>query len=441
VVEELGSADDVRGWLAANVYAPDPAAPPTGRVGVEAELFPFWIAPGGRPAARLALVEIAAVVDDIPDAIRDPDRGDGRPSWRLDGALITEEPGAQIEVVGPPLADAHEALAHLESIIDGLTAAFDAVGAGLAAVGLDRWSADDEVPVQLDVPRYRAMTAYFGRRGGRYGHLLMCSSCSVQVNVDLGPPGTARRRWLLANLAAPVLTAAFSTSPTPQAVNGRALGWRRLDPTRTGVPPSLVTGQDDPLEHALEDAWRADVLLVQREDGCHAGEPGWRFGNWVQDGHPQFGRPTTDDLATHLSTLFPEARLRGYLEIRCVDQLPRPWRDAAVALVVGLFYDEAAVEEALALLLPHRPALPDLLERSAVAGLEDPIVRTLSGEVLEAALRGAGRLGLPEAAVAEAFLARYARQGRHPADDLATAHAQGPDRAFAWSRAAHRTGG
>jgi glutamate--cysteine ligase len=278
------------------------------------------------------------------------------------------------------------------------------------------------------------MRGYFNRRGGHQGHLLMCASCSLQVNVDLGPPEVAARRWLLANLASPVLTAAFAASPRAEAVNGRAMGWRGLDPTRTGVAPPLVAGVDDPLEHALADALRADVLLVERDGTVQPGAPGWTFGSWVAQPHPRFGRPTTDDLARHLTTLFPEARLRGFLEVRSVDALPRRWRAAAVALVVGLLYDARATDRALGILADHRGAIPDLLGRAARDGLGDPLVARLSAAVLDAALDGARRLDIPEAADAAAFLERFTARGRHPSDELRAALAAGTGPALAWAR-------
>jgi glutamate--cysteine ligase len=435
VTEDLRGPGDVRDWLAANVYGPRDSDPVVGRVGLEAELFPFWLAPGGRPAARLALVELIGVIDGIDGAARNPEAMDGRPSWQLDGALITEEPGAQVEVAGPPLPDADTALTELERVVDRLHEAFQRAGAGLAAAGLDCWSDDDDVPVQLQVPRYEAMTTYFNRRGGRQGHLLMCASCSLQINLDLGPPEVATRRWLLANLASPVLTAAFAASPLGDAVNGRAMGWRGLDPTRTGVAPPLIEGADDPLTHAHADAMRADVLLVERDGRVFAGQPGWAFGDWVRQPHHRFGRPTTADLSRHLTTLFPEARLRGFLEIRGVDELPRRWRAAAVALVTGLLYDESSTEAALAVLHPHRGQVPELLERAAHRGLGDPTVHQLSRAVLDIALAGAGRLAIAATDDAAAFLDRFTHRGQHPSDELREALDRGPASALAWTRA------
>ena len=446
---ELRSTDDVRTWLSVNAYAPRANDAVIGKVGLEVELFPFWMATERRPAARLALVETIGIVDAIPGAVQGSG-ADGRPSWTLDGTLITEEPGAQLEVAGPPDADADQALTRVERVVATLTTAFEQEGAGLAAVGVDCWSGPNEVPVQLDVSRYDAMTTYFRRRGGSSGRLLMCSSCSLQINVDLGPPEVAAARWLLANLAAPVFTAAFSTSPGDGVggegagskgvggqgvVNDRALGWRRLDPTRTGVSPALLDGSDDPVGHVLVDALRADVMFIERHGHIHAGHPGWTFGDWLRDSHADHGRPTTDDLRQHLTTLFPEARLRGYLEIRSVDALPARWRGAAVALVVGLMYDDEARSSALEVLRSLRGELPALLKRCAVAGLGDPVLGQVSLTVLEAGLAGAQRLAIPQAAQAEEFLETFTRRARHPADELRAALSDEPGAAFAWARA------
>ena len=433
MTDTLQDNDDVRQWLSAHVYDPSETDDRVGRVGLEAEFFPFWIARDGRPAARLALVEIIGIVDGIAGVERHADDTDARPSWRLDGALLTEEPGAQLEVAGPPEVDADTAITNLEDVTARVAAAFTAAGAGLAATGIDCWSGADELPVQLEIPRYRAMATYFERRGAAQGHLLMCASCSLQVNLDLGPPHVAPRRWLLANLIAPVLTAAFACSPGDGVVNDRALGWRGLDPTRTGVATPLVQGNDDPLEHVLADALRADVLLVQRHGETLAGAPGWSFGEWVADGHAQFGHPSGADLRTHLSTLFPEARLRRYVEVRSIDQLPRRWRAAAVALVVGLLYDDEATDTALALLEPNRGQVPALLDRAARAGLADPLLGDLAADVLEVGLDGARRLGIQHAHSADAFLERFTRRRTHPSDELRAALAQGPAQGFTWA--------
>jgi glutamate--cysteine ligase len=433
--EVLNDRDDVGAWLAEHVYCPTSDGG-VDRVGLELELFPYWLTREGRPAARLALVEIVAGVEEVPGAQRRRDAGDGRPAWDLGGALITEEPGAQLEVAGPPDPDVDTAVERLEGIVDELGAAFEQEGAGLAAAGLDLWSGDRDVPVQLEVPRYEAMSEYFRRRDDLAGFRLMCSTCSLQINLDLGAPATARRRWVLANLAAPVFTAAFAASPTRDGVNGRALGWRGTDQTRTGVPAPLVAGDDDPLEHVLADVLRADVMFIARGDEVHPGEPGWRFADWVRNGHERYGPPTGDDLALHLTTLWPEARLRGsYIEVRTIDSVPRRWRSAVTALVVGLLYDDRATDTALDRLSPFRAELPETIDRAARQGLNDLTLRRLAAEVLQAGHEGAVRLGMGAAERATDLLEAFTLRGRHLSDELEEASAGGPGSSFAWAEA------
>ncbi len=177
------------------------------------------------------------------------------------------------------------------------------------------------------------------------------------------------------------------------------------------------------------------MLLVEREGTAIAGRPGWTFGAWVRDGHERWGHPTGQDLATHLTTLFPESRLRRFLEVRGVDELPGRSRGAAVALLCGLLYDGRAAEDALALLEPHRAAVPDLLQRAATVGLADPVLGPLAVAVLDAAHDGAVRLAIPEATDAAAFLEGYTHRGAHPSDELRSALAQGPATAFRWASA------
>lgn len=430
----LRGIDDVAAWVADRVWTPQPDAPRLGKVGLEAEFFPFWVTPGEQPSGRLALVELIAIIDEIPGAQRCDGPDDRRPSWRLAGAVITEEPGAQLEIAGPALPSADRAIADLEPIAATLQAAFEDAGAALVCCGLDPFSDEGGIPVQLAVPRYGAMDRYFRRRGDEHGHRLMCASASLQVNVDLGPPEVARDRWLAAHLAAPAIVAAFAASPSEAGVNTRSLEWRRLDSTRTGIPPRLVEGGDDPSDHVTSDLLRADVMMVRRDDEWSAGWPGWRFGDWVAGDDRGFGPPTVGDLEIHQTTLFPEHRARGFLEVRGIDALPAPWRAAATALTAGLLYDTDAVAAVLDRATPQRQRLPALLEQAARAGLADAEIAALTRDVLELALVGARRVAPEHAPQAEDFLDRFTRRGRHPADELGDALKAGTRAALAWAR-------
>ncbi|MGH8901421.1 MAG: glutamate-cysteine ligase family protein [Egibacteraceae bacterium] len=413
---------DARDVIAKACFPQRPDASVVGKVGVEAEAFPIRIDAAQHPVGRLGIDAVQAALDGI-------DLAPGK---------LTVEPGAQVEYATAVHATAADAVRALESAARALGRALSSHDVLLAAAGLDVWHPASSVPQQLGDPRYPAMAAYFARRGPQ-GHVMMCHTCSLQVNLDLGPPSVATERWLVANLAAPLVTATFACSPVPGAVCGRALEWLALDPTRTGLPRLLVAGVEDPVAHVVDLALRADVLLLRTPDGgAVPGVPGWTFGDWLREGHPEHGRPTVSDLAYHLTTLFPEVRARGFLEIRGADALPARWRSVPITLLTGLLYDDRARAEVWGVLERYRRRLPTLLRRAASVGVGDPELCALAVETWSLALAGARRL--PDGYVriidlirTEAFLDRFTLRGRCPSDELRERLIVGLAAALAWA--------
>lgn len=413
---------DAHDVIARACFPARPDAPVLGRVGIETETFPIRVGADQRPIGRLHIDAVTTVLAGV-------DVASGR---------LTVEPGAQVEHATAPHETAADALRALESAANKLGRALSRHGVVLAAAGLDVWHPASSVPQQLRAPRYPAMAAYFARRGP-HGHVMMCHTCSLQVNLDLGPPSVAAERWLVANLAAPLVTATFACSPASGAVCGRASEWLALDPTRTGLPRLLVAGIDDPIEHVVDFALRADVLLVRTPDGSAIpGVPGWTFGEWLREGHSRHGRPTTGDLAYHLTTLFPEVRARGFLEIRGVDALPARWRPVPVTLLAGLLYDDRTRAAVAGALERHRRRLPALLRRAVSVGVSDPELCALAVETWSLALAGARRL--PSGYIrpvdllrTEAFLDRFTLRGRCPSDELREQLVVGRATALAWA--------
>jgi len=439
-VAPLRSADDVDALVAERWWTP--RSGDVERVGLEAECFAIRLAADGAPAGRVPVVELVPLLDAALGgrATREP----GTTCWRdVHGGAVTLEPGGQVEYATPPLASPSATLADLERRLGALAAALAPRGVVLASAGLDVWHPLSAVPQQLTEPRYRAMASSFAARGGPLGPgaTMMRHTCSLQVNLDLGPPGVAEERWLVAHLAAPVVSGTFAAAPTARTGSGRAAAWRALDPTRTGTPAGVTTGAG-PVAATGAHLRSADVLLRRTADGgAVPGRPGWAFGEWLRDGDDRGARPTPDDLVYHATTVWPEVRLRGFLELRGVDALPARWRAVPVVLLAGLLLDDRARGRARAVLDRHRPALGALAERFVDDGVADPALCALAVETWSFALEGARRLlvgddpavSARDLATAEAFLDRFTLRGRCPADELRERLAVSPAAALAWA--------
>jgi glutamate--cysteine ligase len=290
--------------------------------------------------------------------------------------------------------------------------------------GMDPVRSRDRI---VHCPRYDAMEAYFDRVGTA-GRTMMRDTAGLQVNLDVGTGAERDRRWRLLHVLGPTLAATFSNSPL---VNGMPSGWRStrlatwssVDPSRTGS----VAGPD-PARAWADYILEADVMLVRAGSGSFVPQhPGFTFGRWVAAGH-QLGYPTEDDLAYHVSTLFPMVRPRGWLELRMIDALPEPWWRVAVAVTAALVYDQEAGERALAAATPTAGLWRD----AARSGLGHPALERSAQHCFAAALEALSGVGTDPTTVAAAlqFYERYVTRGRCPADDPLDAWARDPNLAL-----------
>ena len=194
------------------------------------------------------------------------------------------------------------------------------------------------------------------------GRTMMRNTASIQVNVDIGSADEVDDRWRRAHDLGPVLTACFANSPFD--AGGRPSGFRS---TRAGgvaghrpgahdvgpAPRPRRGGASDWARYVLD----APVMMICVDDEHSvAVQPRQSFEQWVVDGHA-LGWPTTDDLAYHVTTLFPPVRPRGWLELRMIDALPEEWWPVAVAITVALLDDPLAAECATAATAPGARAL------------------------------------------------------------------------------------
>ncbi|MDQ1391884.1 MAG: glutamate--cysteine ligase [Acidimicrobiaceae bacterium] len=315
------------------------------------------------------------------------------------GSRLTFEPGGQVELSSPPQGSVAAACDALSADLAATREAFSPLGVSLVQSGLRPASA--RPPSRLvDTPRYRAMEAYFDRHWSDDGRAMMRQTASVQVNLGLGAGGRASRRWRAANVLGPVLAAAFSSSPTDGGCgNARLATWLRLDPSRTAPVP--CDPGVDPRRAWVDYALDAQVMLIRTDAGAGTDGAGHRCATeaghealvdepitartWIEHGHP-LGWPSADDVAYHLTTLFPPVRPRGWLELRMIDALPDPWWRVPVAVAAALLDDADAVEAC--------EPVADRWWEAAEEGMADPPLAAAAAVCARRALSGLHRVGV-----------------------------------------------
>ncbi|MEO8335717.1 MAG: glutamate-cysteine ligase family protein, partial [bacterium] len=233
------------------------------------------------------------------------------------GSSLTFEPGGQLEYASAVHGSVDAVLRELCTVESQLREGADARGIALLTVGVDPFNAAEDAPLQLTADRYARMARYFAAIGPD-GARMMRQTASLQINIGGVHP---IERWAVANAMAPWLVAMFANSSRYAGADSgsasfRADTWRGVDPGRTG----LFRGTDALAEYTTF-ALDARAFLADDAAPCFV----------------DLEAPLVTDatLATHLTTLFPEVRPRGYLELRSLDALADDGRRAAMALVAG----------------------------------------------------------------------------------------------------------
>ena len=290
------------------------------------------------------------------------------------GANVSLEPGGQFELSGAPLesalgteAETAHHLAEVKSIADPLGIAFLGIGAA------PEWRGE-QMPV-MPKGRYRLMTDYMGRVG-THGTQMMYRTCTVQVNLDYASEADMVKKLRVALALQPVATALFASSPFFDGkLNGhkswRSRIWRGLDDSRTGMLPFVFDG--DMGFQAYVD-WVLDVpMYFVYRDGHYIDALGQSFRDFLKGELPALPgeKPTLSDWADHLTTVFPEARVKKYIEMRGADCGNEAHIAALPAFWVGLMYDGAALDAAWDLVKHFDTATREGLRVAAsVAGLQ-----------------------------------------------------------------------
>jgi glutamate--cysteine ligase len=268
-------------------------------------------------------------------------------------ASISLEPGGQLELSGAITKTVHETRAELDAHFDQVRAVSRGLELGFAPLGFHPLAKREEIP-WMPKGRYAVMRRYMPL-AGTMGLDMMTRTCTVQVNLDYESEADMVRKLRVGLLLQPLATALFANSPfTEGKENGylsyRAHVWTDTDNQRSGIPRIML---EDGFGFERHAAWLVDrvpMYFVYR-DGRYIDVAGASFRDFMNGKVPALAGivPTVGDFADHITTAFTDVRLKRFLEMRGSDAGSAGMMVAQSALWVGLLYDEAALDSAVAL--------------------------------------------------------------------------------------------
>src|ERR671921_311325 len=343
----LQSRDELVAWFEAGSKPPSEF-----RIGTEHEKTRFTLE-GHRPVAYEGARGIGALLEGMKLLLGwEPIMERGNIIGLYDvtgGGAISLEPGGQFELSGAPVETVHqtqsELMAHLAQVREIATP----LGIGFLGLGMTPSWSRAEMPV-MPKGRYKIMTDYMPKVG-RYGLDMMYRTCTVQTNLDFSSEADMVRKLRVAVALQPVATALFANSPfTEGRPNGflsmRSEIWRDTDNQRAGMIPFVF---EEGFGYEAYVDWALDVpMYFIKRDSTYLDVAGSSFRDLLAGRHPALPGEvaTRSDWANHVSTLFPEVRLKRYLEMRGADVGPPERIVALSAFWVGLLYDAAALDQA-----------------------------------------------------------------------------------------------
>jgi glutamate--cysteine ligase len=322
------------------------------RIGTEHEKFAFTVE-GHRPVPYEGRRSIRALLEGMQLLLGwEPILENGNIIGMFDvtgGGAISLEPGGQFELSGAPVATVHQTCTELMAHLAQLREVARPLGIGFLGIGMTPdWSRAD-MPM-MPKGRYRIMTAYMPKVGA-LGLDMMYRTCTVQTNLDFSSEADMVKKLRVSLALQSVATAMFANSPFTEGkpngfVSFRSEIWRDTDPDRSGMLPwAFEPGMG--FERYVDYALDVPMYFVKRGDR-YIDVAGRSFRDLMAGRLPELPgeRATLSDWANHVSTIFPEVRLKRYLEMRGADG--GPWRrlPACAAYWVGLLYDDAALDAA-----------------------------------------------------------------------------------------------
>ena len=314
-----------------------------------------------------------------------------------DGASITLEPGGQLELSGAPLRTIHETCAEFHRHLELVRKVSGPRGVVWLSLGINPLHEVEDIP-RMPKARYRIMREYLPTRAELPLHMMHLTA-TVQANLDFSDEEDMVRKLRTALGVSSIVSAIFANS---SIAGGKASGfasrrmyiWRHTDPDRCGLLP-FVFEEDFGYERYVEWALDVPLFFIVRE-GRYLPASGTTFGEFIARGI-EGQRATLEDWNLHLTTLFPEVRLKRVLEVRGTDAVPAGLICALPALWKGLLYDADARAGAWDLVREHSASerlagLEDVARRGLAAELAGRPVLELARELVDLASAGLGRI-------------------------------------------------
>jgi len=409
--------------------------PQNWRIGSEHEKFVFYredLSPVPYDGAR----GIGAVLEHLRQFGWQPKyEGGNLVALYQDGASVTLEPGGQLELSGAPLEDLHQTCREVNGHLQQAKAVGEKLDLGFLGMGFHPTARLDDIPI-MPKKRYEIMRNYMPKRGA-LGRDMMFRTCTVQVNLDFSSEADMIRKFRVGLALQPVATALFANSPfTEGKPNGylsyRSHIWTDTDPDRTGLLP-FVFEDGFGFERYVDYALDVPMYFVER-DGVMHDVAGQSFRDFLEGRLPALpgALPTLKDWEDHLTTIFPEVRLKTFLEMRGADGGPWARLCALPAFWVGLLYDDAALDAASDLVRDWSiEDIAGLREAAPLHGLNAPFrnttIRDIARRCLDIAEAGlTARDRRNEAEETEtvylATLRQIVEDGRTLAEDMLAAY-------------------
>lgn len=368
------------------------------RIGTEHEKFLFTLDGHKTLPYEGAKASVRAMIEGLMRFGWQPVEENGKPIALLKGKCsVTLEPCGQFELSGAPVENIHQTCDETNRHLVECKEVAAEIGVGLVGLGFaPEWTREELH--WMPKGRTKIMREYMPKRG-RLGLDMMGRTCTVQVNLDFADEADMVKKYRVSLALQPVATAMFANSPFVEGkpsgfLSYRSQTWTDTDPDRCGLLPFVF---EKGMGYERYADWLLDVpMYFVYRDGKYIDVAGRSFRKFMAGEYKDLaaaGPATTGDWADHVTTAFPEVRLKKYLEMRGADGGPWNRLCALPALFVGLLYDQSALDQAAALVgdwtIEEMQALRRDVPRLAMkAPFRKGTVRDVAREMLALARKG-----------------------------------------------------